>query len=82
MLYKIFEQISQFIKNLIIDLYKYNGFNYIIDYFKIIIIKLFVDVGIELDGLFYFWFGFYIYDYDKYILVKAESIILAQKVIL
>ena len=58
----------------IIKLYSSNGFRNVMDYFGIIIIKLAFDVGIELGGIIYAWFGVYIYDYNYYRL-KADGII-------
>jgi hypothetical protein len=62
----------------VIEIYNENGFNHVIDYFRIIIIKLilYVDnvIGIGLEALIYSWFEIYIYDCDDYVLQKANVI--------
>lgn len=62
----------------VIEIYDENGFYYVINYFKIIIFKLILYLdnafGLGLEVLIYSWFEIYIYDYDDYVLQKANVV--------
>lgn len=66
------------VSSTVIEVYNENGFHNVINYFRLIIIKLILyvdnDIGTGLEALIYNWFGIYIYDCDEYILQKANVV--------
>ncbi|PKY41154.1 hypothetical protein RhiirA4_454678 [Rhizophagus irregularis] len=67
-------------------MYNENGFHNVMNYFRIIIIKLILYlenvIGVEFEVLIYSWFEIYIDDFDEYLLQKANAIMKAFTIIL
>ncbi|GET54208.1 hypothetical protein GLOIN_2v1787525 [Rhizophagus irregularis DAOM 181602=DAOM 197198] len=74
--------IERLIKIFISTIKSFNnyGFYYIMDYYWIIIIRLFLDLywhfGLKLDGLIYVSFNVDIYNYKKHVSGKVDDIII------